>query len=306
MKCDCDDASAHVHKRPAVVDPSPESHLLINLAFNPPLLDTIGRAHPGSGFEETPDNPPVTVGQFMGFFQRVEMLALSRNVNGRVCNVAHLHPQSFDVEIGKLSEEGYFFFPIQRSRVYNGFSHRHFPVDDLVPGTMSYGVIGKERDSCLDFVKASGRSDHARIGELLGYPECCTKFFSEVFPICPDPVLPSYNKPLGSIDPVDVDWMLRCDLRYWGFRAVPWFPCGPMCEASRKPASEWFKLIYECDPVMANLLFVALQNPSKWSLVNGQVVVDHPRFLGYSTSYYTPTRLEINVNPVDVEVARNL
>ena len=228
----------------------------------------------------------------------------------REANIFHLSPHNYDNEIAQIMRDKLAFLPMRRSLQYEGFSHTHFPTDRLGPDVMVFGVVARDLDIAEDFVKAElklGGCDHARMGGYLGYPDCCSAAFTENFKVNFDPVMPAalampHKKNLdGSISLSNFDPLIRSDLRYYGFKVIPWFPCRYNCEESSERAKVWLGVMRDLektkfgeDSGIVDKRVEILSLPATWDLNLGQVITTHPMFRGYVTSYYAPKRQVIH------------
>lgn len=212
----------------------------------------------------------------------------------RDANILHISPDHFDKQIEKVFRDGLIWLPMRRTKRYSGFSHKHFPVEKLDMNSMVYGVVAQDMDIAQEFANAElGKNvNHIKIGELLGYPECCSKAFTIYWKYSMDPV---FESSVGGIKVPEVgnevslnnwNWKLRTDLRYFGLRVVPWFPCSVNCEHSAKLANDWLYVMRDIDSDVATKCKELMQTGSEWNLLNGIVQVTHPEFIGLAGSYY--------------------
>jgi hypothetical protein len=220
----------------------------------------------------------------------------------REANIFHLTPNNYDNQIDQIGKDKLVFRPIRRSKQYGGFSHKHFPSDKLDQNTMIFGVVAKDWDIATEFkdadlgINSGGFCDHKNIAKYLGYPECCAETFTEDFKTDFDPVYPSALRTEhitncdGDIVINNFDPFLQTHLRYFGLKIIPWFPCSYTCEESSKRAKQWFSVIESLDENLSKQLKELIEKPSSWDLNLAQVVVKHPDFRGYCTSYYNPER----------------
>jgi len=235
------------------------------------------------------------------FFSKVEYEMVRSGK--RDADVFHLSYHNYDNEIEKIIDDGMVFKPIVRSRVYNGFSHKHIPVDHLGPGIMVYGVVARDLDTATRFKNAhvGKNTDHKSIGEMLGYPECCRTSFELNFKKSFDLVYESARATPGGIETdthIELNTynpLLRVDLRYAGIRVIPFFPCSYTCQEAASLSKIWVDTMYSIDPDMTDDIIRFLEkSPSRWSNLNGQVHVVHPDFEimagGYHDSSYREVR----------------
>lgn len=204
----------------------------------------------------------------------------------REANVFHMSPRNFDEQIEKITNDGLVFLPILRSKVYSGFSHRHYPVDRLDDNTFVFGVVAESLDTAKRFKDASLSGDHVTQGLMLGYPECCTRFFTKVWKSGSlDPCYESFMNTSGDVDP-----RLNVMLRYFGIKIIPFFPCSFNCERAIEVSGVW-ELVMKCiDPDITDFILSMLSKPLDWDLYKGIIEVDTPLFRGIVNGYYTEER----------------
>ena len=193
------------------------------------------------------------------------------------------------------------FTPIAQSGYYEGFSHCHRPV---IPGKPSYwyGSLTKTVEDGELFKTASNASSqdevHTPIGELLGYPKCCTKkFISEwktgnydaMYQIAEQTegaeITETETKKVCTIHDIGTCSVNSPLLRYFGIRVIPHFPCGLKCKESHKLAQKWLKIMDDIDSDATNDLKALLQCIESWDSLNGIVEVDTPYFRGITHTY---------------------
>lgn len=232
--------------------------------------------------------------EFNKVFHQAEYEMVRRGA--RDADVYHLNANAYDEQIEKVFQDGLVFLPILRSKSYSGFSHKHFPSDELGQDVMVYGVVAKDIDVAREFKAAHNPVDHMKIGAMLGYPACCSKEFVKYWNISQDPIFEiAYNTvphthQLSPDDPLVVekgDPRLYVHLRYAGLRIIPWFPCSFDCEESKERAKKWQSIIDDISPGTSERMITLLGMPTTWNLLNSMVVVDHPYIKTVATSYYT-------------------
>jgi len=237
--------------------------------------------------------------EIKGFFQEVEYEMVKQDK--RECNVYHLKPSNYDVEIDKIFDDGLVFKSILRSKKYSGFSHSHFEVEELNDNSMVFGVVAKDLKTANKFKDYNLEQpiNHIEIGKMLGYPECCCKAFENNFKISYDPI---YETALNTKDTEKDDKgiivktyypELRNDLRYAGVRIIPWFPCSFDCEESKKKSKVWLDMMYSLNEKLTEEILDLLSKPSTWSLLNSQIRVIHPDFQIQTSGYFDDEYKEV-------------
>lgn len=210
-----------------------------------------------------------------------------------ICNMS---PSNYDSMIDKITRDGLVFLPIQRTCPNKGYSHKSQQSPDPSQNTNIVGAIARDLDTAIAFINASTSNpkvDHALLGNMLGYPECCCKAFPALWETCCDPIYEIAKNTNGAkigqntITIEDADPNLYIHLRYFGMRIIPWFPCSFKCEESSKLAKKWVSVMQDIDPLTTNRILELICLPSAWDLLNSQLVVKHPHFMGRAISYYT-------------------
>lgn len=222
----------------------------------------------------------------------------------RPCGTLHIYPANYDREFERLQQDGVYWLPIQRTRNYDGFSHKHFPVDHLEADCNVYGVISTSLEDAEDFRAASGdqdkkrMADHKAIATLLGFPECCADFFVDCWPLFFDPVWQSAvagehrvisDRVIEVVPHISTHQMLR----YSGFRVTSHFPCSLDCEESIRVGEKWLETMAKYDPEGTEALVEILKLPGKWSCKYGVAVVETEPFTIVTNSLPTRERWEI-------------
>lgn len=207
----------------------------------------------------------------------------------RKADVLHVYPESFDQQMDQVVEDGLVWVPIRRSRRWQGFAHKHYPVRQLDFDSLVYGVVARDRKTAYKFREADMKGDHATIGRLLGYPECAIKFFLEVWPRHVDPIPEAALNTEG----VEVDGhvikvkghpYLWQGLRYFGPRVVPWLVDSYSCPECLKKAELWAKVAKSINDEWFDHALELLSARQEWDLDNGVAFVKHPYFFGASNS----------------------
>ncbi len=223
----------------------------------------------------------------------------------RRCATTHLSPQSYDKKIESIMEDGLVWLPIQRTRSYQGFSHKHFPVDYLDMNSSVYGVLARNLEDAFAFKMASRGCDvdHNKIGDLLGFPACCSQAFVDWWPDYYDPV---YQCALGGrevennhIKADSIHIATQQMARYVGFRLTSHFPCSLDCEETIAVGERWYAVAKEYDPKALAALEKILALPGKWSVLHGIATISNEFFTVLSNSL--PTKEEWSVEWGTVE-----
>lgn len=207
----------------------------------------------------------------------------------RACATIHLNPNDYDKMIERITKDGLVWLPIQRTKKYSGFAHRHYPVDQLDANSSVYGVLAKRLEDAEAFREASSGTtekptDHETIGKLLGFPQCCSEFFNEIWPDFVDPVFQTAERTSGSewLSENEIQVKIQPEtnqmLRYAGFRIGSHFPCRLDCEETIKTAKMWIDTMKSISEEGTKDLMDILSLPGKWSVLKGIALVETEHF----------------------------
>lgn len=229
----------------------------------------------------------------------------------------HVDIRNFGEFIERIQRDGLYFFPIAKSAYYQGFSHYHVPPKPGEPFYW-YGALVRDPEDGKLFREASRKQDgHIVIGELLGYPRCCTEFFQEVWsqgyydPLWQaaendgDPVL-ERNKWLGIEDRYviyipDAYPEAIQELRYFGIRITSHLPHSHRCKETRKVGRRWLEVIGDIDAEAARWLRKILESPIVWDSFHGVAQVHTPWFIGLTHTFpYLDKRRIIVLNSDEI------
>lgn len=220
----------------------------------------------------------------------------------REANVYHMYPHSFDEQIRDITEDGLVFLPILRSKVYNGFSHKHYPSNNIDKDTFVFGVVAETLDVAKKFKEASDNGDHVTQGRLLGYPDCCARFFtdkwkSRVLDPCYEVAVNTEGSILnGNTVTVNGNILLNQILRYFGIRIIPFFPCSYKCKEAIEVANVWEQMVTCLDEETANKIKYLLGMPIKWNLYKNMIYIKTPLFMAVVNGYECKEVKEIDWN----------
>lgn len=241
----------------------------------------------------------------------------------RRCDVYQLDPPNFDEQIKKVVLDGLYYLPILRSQIYHGFGHRHYVTNTLDQNSFVYGcACGSLEDAILfhdagviDLKRRIGEYeddemnpegiDHKITGELLGYPECCSDWFLDVWLSkgCVDPMYETAENTPNS--EMNEDGSVRAYgnpmfnrlIRYFGFQVIPYFTHSYDCEPSKEFAEKWWGIMHEYAPEASEQLLEILNMPMTWTLKNLIIYVEHPYFRAAANGYDFPEVRKVYWDP---------
>jgi hypothetical protein len=114
---------------------------------------------------------------------------------------------------------------------------------------------------------------------MLGYPDCCVKYFERMFPINYDPIWVDLE---GEVEGYpEANQMLR----YFGVRITSHLSCSPTCEATKEIGENWFKVMKELNEKLAKEIYELLAGPIIWNSYHGVVQVETPYFVGLTHTF---------------------
>lgn len=210
----------------------------------------------------------------------------------RKANVYHMTPRNFDKEIEKITRDGLVYLPMVRSKMYNGFSHRHYPVNELDFNCFVYGVVAKDLETAQKFVDASNRGDNVTQGELLGYPKCCCEAFQKnwvsqkVLDPCYEAALNTkHSKQIQDAVHVNGNGLTNVMVRYFGVKVIPFFPCSYDCKDALEVAKVWQKVMETLDEDATKTALDMLNQPLTWSMYKQIIYINTPLYRGIVNGY---------------------
>lgn len=196
----------------------------------------------------------------------------------RQATTTHVTIENLPRILEELNRDGLVFTPCKRSGFYQGFAHKH---KEVKPGEpfFWFGCVTKTAAEGGEFKEAEKKGDHATMGKMLDYPECCVEYFKENFSKNYDPVWLNHDEipdgePEGNIL-----------LRYFGLRIISHLACSPYCEGSLRVGKGRVELMRKMDPESTDWLLKFLASPMTWNSYHGVVEVDTPNFLGLTHTY---------------------
>jgi len=145
------------------------------------------------------------------------------------------------------------------------------------------------------WISAWTESDDEEIGVLLGYPECCRRFFKNTW-VAKGQVDTTWEQALSTATDPDADVITvspdpACNvtLRHLGLRWVSHLPCSFKCEATRAYVADASQLIRTNYYEQYRTLSEALQWPVKWTALHGiaEIVTPVCRIISRTDATYT-------------------
>lgn len=218
-------------------------------------------------------------------YHKLERLTVVAGVRGAY--TTHIRAENLTAFTDDCARQGLVYLPLVRTADYQGFAHAHPPVEEGKPWSY-YGVVGKP-ENAFAFAEGDRTGNHDLMGETLGYPACCRKFFSTVWMAgYVDPVWQAADNSTPESIGRRTSHEIYLDnyypevisaLRYIGVRLSPQIPCSATCEASKQTAEAWMDVgrFYGMEQEMDDMLEI-LSWPMEWSVLHGVAEIKTPLF----------------------------
>lgn len=211
-----------------------------------------------------------------------------------------VEPAQLDELTSKYAKDGFTLEPIARMALAGeGFSHFVEPPKNSDAYRLKCVIARRQRD--VDrFVVADRERDDLKIGQMLGYPKCCSRFFERVWrQSCFDPIWETAENTKGdavrstdvcrdvlgnavertiALAPHTEACKISSCLRYIGVRITSHFACTANCRSSIKIANQRISLARHLDIIGVNAALEILRLPCRWECQQGLAVVSTPAF----------------------------
>jgi len=235
-------------------------------------MENFVRIIPKQGCEQW----PVKLGHMGAMFFEAEYGMVKQGF--RAAAVIHMDQHNMGELLARINKDKLVFTPLRTSGYYQGFAHRHKEVK-LGDPFYWYGCLTKTWEDGQKFKKADTEGDHRTIGWLLGYPDCCTRYFTRVFPLNYDPIWVGREGKLTGYP--------ECNqmLRYFSARITSYLSCSPTCAATRKIGHVWLKVMSGINKCLTDDLVGLLSAEIIWSSYHGVVQVETPYFVGITHTF---------------------
>jgi len=229
-------------------------------------------------------------------YHKVELVLIKEGY--RKCDVEHVYPETLQDQMVMMAMLGFKFRVLDFVRRYSGFAHKHERPTGA-QDTMIFGVVAEDERYLEEYARAYHSGDHDAQGRLLGYPECCRRFFSEVWSRGEyDPILEIARRTgVGEDGMVRGDPLLNVMLRYVGVRVIPFLPCSFRCRRAREFALAALELLKREDRGALLRALELLSMPVRWSQVNGITQVEVGDVMVIVAGGYTAERQEVRFIP---------
>jgi hypothetical protein len=210
------------------------------------------------------------------------------------------------------------FFVLSYVQPYSGFAHEHHPADASDPRAMVHFIMANQQ---LDFqelrraMNMGGIKYHKDFGKILGYPECCTAWFTKwwykkeaccnthydiIWHMDGLEFIEETQKSFGKLVRYKADIYPEANqfLRYNGLRLVPYMVCSPKCEETRKFGNMIAKYL---SPEVYDFLKMILSQPMRANRYHGFALIESPKVWSFGNTDFTQTVQEIWFNGYNKE-----
>ncbi len=150
----------------------------------------------------------------------------------------------------------------KESDFLRGYSDKGFILDKNSREKGNFFVYASRDSESVEKAKIfEDKNDHASLGKILGYPDCCVKFFSENFLIESkrknDYILPALKNSSGWKFP----FVNNAAIRHMDISLLSNFPCSFGCEESREIGRKNFQMIEKISPDISKIFSEMLKCP---------------------------------------------
>ncbi|MCK5282552.1 MAG: DUF483 domain-containing protein [Nanoarchaeota archaeon] len=119
--------------------------------------------------------------------------------------------------------------------------------------------ISKDKELAKKALKNEKHDDHYSLGRLLGYPDCCCRFFEKNFPDASKGTSDLLPFTFNNSYSINYPWQNNYSLRVFDISLLTHFPCSFHCEESKKIALRNLSIIEKHDTDIASYFRQALK-----------------------------------------------
>lgn len=215
-----------------------------------------------------------------------------------------LLPYCFDEQLRRITDDGFIFYPLYRAVSTPDFSATHKIADKIDSNSTVEGIITHSKGIAIKYAEALKNNDNIEIGRFHSYPDCCINFFNKywdgkITDLCYESAINTDGYIIDK-NTVEAECSLSNNIliRYFGFRAIQFFPCSYKCKEAIKLGNEHFKVLQSIDASLPDKLKYLLKQAVTWDLYKGIIQIEHPLFYGISGGYQHNRRI-IKLNICD-------
>ncbi|HDR7761366.1 methionine biosynthesis protein MetW [Bacillus cereus] len=221
------------------------------------------------------------IGKILSAWSDIEWLTVSEGI--RQCSLRLIAPEQLVDFTKKMAAHGLSVVPVSMQSVSSHPYNNTISVYQTGKPFNYHIVVGKI-NAATQFKKAYDANNQEEMGKLLGYPECCRRFFQKfwveeqfidtTWPMASNKASQSNNPAMIEIDGPDQTNIL---LRWLGIRAVPHLPCSFYCQPTVEKA-EKFIALGKRNGYAAEMAWLTemLSWPIEWSALHGIAEIKTP------------------------------
>ncbi|MBT7902990.1 DUF483 domain-containing protein [Candidatus Woesearchaeota archaeon] len=116
--------------------------------------------------------------------------------------------------------------------------------------------FSKDKEKTLQAKEIESNQNDQKFGQLLGYPSCCTKFYTENYELASR----IFNRDHSLItiknsqNTTNIPFQLNYFLRFFGILLIDFYPCSFQCKEAMNLSKKYFELIQKSNPEFANFI----------------------------------------------------
>ncbi|MDX1493429.1 MAG: methyltransferase domain-containing protein [Longimicrobiales bacterium] len=190
---------------------------------------------------------------------------------------------------GRARKLGLIAMPLSVSGVAGSYSTTAVPLEEGRPVGLEVALF-KAPSLARLWMDYAGNSD--REGKLLGYPQCCRRFFEETWGTYLDTTWQMAERG-GTVDgrTATVEGSLASVMLRWvGVRLVQHLPCSFSCDYSKRIAEDMLRLARDRFPGAARHAEEMLEWDTEWSALHGIAIIRTPAFRVAARTGWTAER----------------
>ena len=235
------------------------------------------------------------IDQIVNAWSEIEWLAVSEGI--RKCALRLIAPDLFVEFANNMAIHGLAAIPVSIQSA--GTQPYYNTVSAYQAGKpFNYHIVIGRLEDAAQFKVAYEFNNQEEMGELLGYPECCRRFFQktwidEQFIDTTWPMAFNTTKPKIDSSTIEVEGPNETNilLRWLGVRTVPHLPCSFHCHSTVEKAKEFISLGRRNSyTIEMDWLTEMLSWPVEWSALHGIAEIKTPIVKILSCTDATPIK----------------
>jgi hypothetical protein len=150
--------------------------------------------------------------------------------------------------------------------IFSNLSRRIYEKKDLIGKSSRYIYISKDKELCEKARQYDAEENNIKLGELLGFPKCCTEFFDKNHNFGnPDIIRDITQNTDFEYENEATPFYINYVARYFGYSIISHFPCSWKCQASISLAKKYLECISEYFPEQGKEFVGMLKKPVLYS-----------------------------------------